>query len=355
VKDFKYFIVNMSSMTYYLRKMVKFPHKVWKYKYLERETFFEIPANIWKDQRVIGFVSRWGNGTYEFVNSETRYNLEFSFKVKKRGFRATANRKGLPIILQPRKKKHQRKPECASCHNQGFRRGYRRASKRDQQTISKLQTENQRLRYMLNQYRQSSNYQPTQTSPPVDAINSIAPSQTASMYNQGPVSNIKRKKKMKKEKCPNCNYPMRLDRDNNIYKCPKCKSEFKRYFACPNCEVEVPQNATWCSNCDEAIKAGVVERFYPICPKHKTRMKWSRRDGSFYCQECRNDSLLEIKKDEEDEEEFDEEDEGEFDEEDEGEFDEEDEEEFDEEDEEEFDEEDEGEFDEEDEEEFDED
>ncbi len=84
-------------MPYYLRKKVKFIDNRWKYIYEGGGKFDKIPDNFFEDRRVVKFMEKWGDGTYEFIRTDKGRKIEKRIKVAKLSFRAKADLNSQPI------------------------------------------------------------------------------------------------------------------------------------------------------------------------------------------------------------------------------------------------------------------
>jgi len=117
-------------MKIYIRKQVKFPGRVWRCKYIGMS--FNSVKEAKRSKEFVTFAKLWGNGVYEFLNSNGK--VDFRYKVKGFEFRATANQYG-ECIRPSQNLKHNRVPECSDCFAKGWKLGYEKCV---QDTISSM-------------------------------------------------------------------------------------------------------------------------------------------------------------------------------------------------------------------------
>lgn len=101
-----------------LRKKVKFPHRIWKYVYC-KERWSKVPPPY--DESLSKFVSTWGEGSYQIINSKGYVVRTFCIEPGKMGgYKAKANGKGHPIIPDDISDKFL---HCVHCWHKGYEKG----------------------------------------------------------------------------------------------------------------------------------------------------------------------------------------------------------------------------------------
>lgn len=111
----------------YPRKKVRFPNGNWKYKYCGKS--YKSIKEVKNDPNFKKFVRTWGDGKYELFCPSIG-KVIYRLKICNCNFRATANKKGLPIRpSQYSKNGHLRRPECSDCYNTGYKLGFKKGEK----------------------------------------------------------------------------------------------------------------------------------------------------------------------------------------------------------------------------------